>query len=463
MRRVWLLHFVVLGCLMGVYLARYWSVELVSVGMLLLFVFLVSIKLPRIIPLAFLLVGVGLGVMRSYPILEGYGHLEAGIGQKVEIVATVITDPVYHNSGQFELNANHLRYQNRDIDATIRVRAFTNDIKRGDRILVRGKLRGGFASWQASVYYAEVDILSRDTSIINTGRSQFIANSYSAMPDPEASLGIGFLMGIRALLPAELEDQLAITGLTHIVAVSGYNLTILANTAQRLFSRFSRYQTVVLTGLLLASFVSVTGLSPSILRAVVVSGLSLGAWYYGRRISPWTLLLYSSSLSAMLQPAYAWFNIGWYLSLTAFFGVLVLAPLIQRRIMAEREPGLVGQIMIETTSAQLCTMPIIMLVFGQVSLIALVANVLVLPLIPLSMLTTFFTGLAYFINLQVATLFAFPSYIILQFITSVIGILSRLSWSLVEVNISIWQMAAMYGLVMVAYLALRKKHKERLV
>jgi competence protein ComEC len=264
-------------------------------------------------------------------------------------------------------------------------------------------------------------------------------------------------MGIRTLLPDELDEQLSVTGLTHIVAVSGYNLTILASVSRRIFEKRSRFMAVAATTLLLVGFIALIGISPSVLRAVIVSGLSLGAWYYGRQLGPWRLLLYSSAVSAFIQPQYVWSSIGWYLSLAAFFGVLVIAPAVKKKLYGEREPRLIMQILIETTAAQFATAPIIMFIFGEVSIISLLANALVLPLIPIAMLTTFVGGLA----TSLPTIISWPviqlSYIILQYITSVISILSELSWALVDLQISAIQMSILYASLAVSYLGLRKQ------
>lgn len=452
-----------IGCLIGIYAAKFSNFTTEQIILLAGTLAILSTKLARLFVLVVLICGVAVGVWRSEPILDGYDVLEGSFGQQVEIMATVSSDPVYHNSGQYELNANNLHYQNSDIDAVLRIRSFTNDVKRGDRIVVSGKLRDGFAYWQASLYYAEIEIIDRDESNLAVFRSRFIANIFSTIPDPEGSLGLGFLIGVRSLLPDELVGQLSQTGLTHIVAVSGYNLTILASMSKKFFHRGSRFQAAAITFALIFSFVTITGVSPSILRAVIVSSLSIGAWYYGRKISAWILLLYSSSISAMINPSYAWSDIGWYLSLAAFFGVLIIAPLIQRRLYQDKEPKLFTQIAIETTSAQLLTMPIIMLVFGEVSVIALLANVLVLPLIPFSMLLTFMVGASYFVSQTLAGIVAIPTYLVLQFVTNAIRAMSSVEWALVDLEISATQLIVIYGFIVTLWFGLRRKRQPDLL
>ena len=457
MKRYFWLHGCIFGCLLGVYAAKFTDFTLSLVALVGLLSVLVAIKLPRMWAVSFVLLGVVIGMARAVPIQNDHRLLESLKGRKISLKATVTTDPVYHESGQYELNANNLRYINETIDATIRIRSFTNDVSRGDTIQISGKLRDGFASWQASMYFAELEVLNRDSSALSHFRSNFIASLYTAIPDPEASLGLGFLIGIRTLLPDELSSQLAITGLTHIVAVSGYNLTILVNSSKRILSRFSRFQALVGSLSLLMIFVSITGWSPSITRAVIVALMSIGAWYYGRKAKAWVLLLYSSSLSALISPEYPWSSLGWYLSLFAFYGVLVIAPTLRARLYKDREPGIMPQIVLETTAAQVMTMPLIMLVFGEVSVISLIANALVLPLIPLAMMATFVAGIAGMVGFGLAGIVANCSYIILQSITSVILILSNVDWALVPFQVSLIQMLILYAVTLFVVLLLRRR------
>ena len=111
----------------------------------------------------------------------------------------------------------------------------------------------------------------------------------TALPEPNASFGLGILVGQRNNLPTELYQQMIMVGLVHIVAVSGYNLTILVRAVGRL-KLFSKYQQLILSLLVIAAFLLVTGFSASIVRAAIVSTLGLIAWFYGRKPQPIVIL-----------------------------------------------------------------------------------------------------------------------------------------------------------------------------
>jgi competence protein ComEC len=133
-----------------------------------------------------------------------------------------------------------------------------------------------------------------------------------------------------------------------------------------------------------------------------------------------------------------------------------MAPLIARRYF-KKKPGLLVQTALETTSAQLMTLPLIIWTFGKVSAIALIANLLVLPAIPLAMLTTFVAGLVAMFWQTLAALIAWPARFVLSYIVDVINLLARLPWALVELEASKQQMLTMYGLLGLVTLLIFKK------
>ena len=167
-------------------------------------------------------------------------------------------------------------------------------------------------------------------------RRYFAAGMQTALPEPAASLGLGLLIGQRSTLPADILLAMTTVGLVHIVAVSGYNVTILARAVQRTKIARSKFQQLFLALTLILMFIIITGFSASVVRAAIVSSLSLWAWYFGRSIKPMLLILFVAALTALINPIYVWSDIGWYLSFLAFFGVLIVAPLLGQRLLGKK-------------------------------------------------------------------------------------------------------------------------------
>ena len=132
-------------------------------------------------------------------------------------------------------------------------------------------------------------------------------------------------------------------------------------------------------------------------RAGLVAVLSVWAWYYGRRFHPVTLLVFAAAVTVAVTPSYAWGDVGWLLSFAAFAGVLIVAPLSQAYFFGRDSVPSIAQLLIETVAAQLLTLPIVLGVFGQLSVVAVISNLLVVPLIPLAMLAVFATGVIHLI------------------------------------------------------------------
>ncbi|MGB4966830.1 MAG: ComEC/Rec2 family competence protein, partial [Candidatus Saccharimonadales bacterium] len=176
---------------------------------------------------------------------------------------------------------------------------------------------------------------------------------------------------------------------------------------------------------LMGMFLLFTGASASIVRASIVSTLSLAAWYYGRRVRPLLLVLGPAALTAYANPVYVWSDIGWYLSFLAFFGILMIAPKVLELLYPGRQPPLLVQVAVETFAAELMTIPLILYIFGQVSFVGLLANVLVVSMIPLAMLLCLLAGIAGIALPMLAGLIALPARYLLTYMIDTALVLSR--------------------------------------
>jgi len=377
----------------------------------------------------------------------GYGSAALGerdaytlyIGNLVQLTGRVKEDPSRNSSG-LSLQLDTVVIEGESMPGSALVSLAGTDIKRGDIVTVQSFLKPGFGSFPASMSRATVVSIVRPVpgDIGRVVRDWFADKIRANIAEPQASLGIGFLTGQKSALPDDLSDALKVAGLTHIVVASGYNLTILVRMARRLFVRFSKYLSAVSSGVMIVMFMAVTGLSPSMTRAGLVSGLSLLAWYYGHRFHPLILLPFAAAITVAIQPSYVWGDLGWQLSFAAFAGVMVVAPLLQRYFYGEKEPGVFRQILGETIAAHIVTVPIIATGFGVISNVAVIANVLVVPLVPLAMLLTFISGMWTIIGLPWVWLIATPTSWLLTYMTNVATFVSELSWAQSELQVELW-------------------------
>lgn len=338
------------------------------------------------------------------------------------------------------------------------------DIKRGDEVVVEGELLEGFGTFAGVMYTARVKSITRPSpgDIGRVVRDWFAAAIRGPIPEPQASLGIGYLTGQKSALPSDLSDALQIAGLSHVVVASGYNLTILVRLARRIFMRISKYVSVLASSIMITCFIAVTGLSPSMTRAGLVSGLSLATWYYGRRFHPFVLLPFAAAITVLFQPSYAWGDLGWQLSFSAFAGVMIVAPLLQKFFFGETPPGTIRQILGETVAAHIVTIPLIVMSFGVISHVAILANILIVPLVPLAMLLTFIVGVVSLLIPNIASIVAFPTTLLLTYMTSTAQYLADLPWSQTEVKGEWWMMIGYYVILITACIYMTRASGFRL-
>lgn len=393
--------------------------------------------------------GLLIGLWRGGVGQTGLEYYESLFGHSVTLSGRVLEDPDIDKQGRTVLRLGDIEMNESGLPGNIWVVTARNDVmRRSDRVEVGGVIGEGFGSFAGAIYQADVKAVERPVpgDVAVGVRDWFAERVKKHIPETEAALGLGYLLGLRRALPSGLVEALQIAGLTHVIVASGYNLTILVRLSRRLFVRVSKYLALLSSSAMILSFMAVTGMSPSMSRAGLVAGLSLVAWYYGRKIHPLVLLPLAAATTLMINPQYGWNDLGWQLSFAAFAGVIMFAPLVQRYFFGEKEPGVLRQIVGETFSAQIFTLPLLIVAFGVVSNVALLANVLILPFVPLAMLLVFLTGILSSIP-WVGVLLAAPTTWLLQYMVKVAEWLASQPWAQMEVSMSWWAVAVAYGLL----------------
>lgn len=465
---VYLLAVLCSGVLAGALVARFWATGwLLSPWWFVVYGLLVALLLWRSSRwgvMAIALVGCMIGYTRGAGEMVQIRAVQAHFGQTVTLQGVVSEDVSTTKSGAtaVRLSDGIINTQPVAGEYWIVLRSEkAKNLKRSDIVTVSGTLQAGFGSLAGSMYRAEVASVKREPlrDPFVALRDWFSSGISAHIPNPEAALGAGYVLGQKRALPPDFEEALRIVGLTHVVVASGYNLTILVRLARRLFAKISRYMAALAGGSMAALFIGITGLSPSMTRAGLVAGISLLVWYYGRQIHPVVLLLLVAAASVLVQPSYIWGDVGWLLSFASFAGVMLLAPVLQVYFFGKQNSGTVRQILGETFSAQLLTMPIIIVLFGTVSNTALLANLLVLPLVPLAMLLVFISGITALWLPWIAGAVALPAYWLLHYMTGVVTTLANVSWASFEVSFGMEFAIACYGVIILLIVWLHRQTK----
>lgn len=426
------------------------------------------IKRPRILIFLAIFAGILTGLTRGSLVEQQFAGYQPFYGKSVSLTGRVVEDASYGTRGDQRIRLGDAQIDNQQLSGEVWASlSVPGEVKRGDRVTLKGMVNEGFGNLQATMFRAELQEIVRPQpgDVGRVFRDWFTTGIARAIPEPQRNLGIGFLVGQKSALPETLEQQIRTVGLTHVVVASGYNLMILVVFARKYLSRASKYLAALAGSLMISGFILITGLSPSMSRAGLVAGIGLLAWYYGRRSHPLVLLSFAAAATLLVRPAYIWGDIGWFLSFAAFAGVIVLAPLLHSYFWGvERKASFIRDLVVATISAQIMTLPIIMFVFGQYSIYALPANLLVLPVVPFAMLFTFLAGVGGLIIPGLAGFFGVPATALLSYCTFVIEKIANLPSAQGEVSVSRYYLAGSYifAVLLMIWLWRKTKHNFRL-
>lgn len=392
------------------------------------------------------LLGVGCGIWRGSAFARGLVVYYPLYGRQVTITLRASNDGVYGKNSQLSFDAQQASYGGISLPGKITVSGFgLPSVYQGDEIQATAKLYPGFGAYQARLSYAQLTLIEHHPSLVASLRRNFAAGMQSALPEPLASFAMGLLIGQRATLPADVKQDLLMVGLTHIIAVSGYNLTIMLEASRGLFGNTSKRLATLCAFALIGAFLLLAGSSASIVRAAIVSTLSIIAAYYGRSFKPLNLILLAGAITTWANPVYLWVDASWYLSFLAFCGVMILAPALGERLRPGRKIPLVFTVALESICAEIMTLPYVLHTFGQMSFIGLPANVLVVTLVPLAMLLSAIAGLAGMLAPSLAGWVAWPARLLLTYMLDIAHALSRIP------HIFVQQITFTAGAMMAAY------------
>jgi competence protein ComEC len=430
-------------------LSEYEYMLFVLLGLIIIF-----IKRFRYMVVLALILGVGLGLLRGEAVSSRYEIYEGLYDSEVTLAGRIGDDPSYGRSKDVRFKLVEVNFENNQLPGSVWVSVKnTDELKRGDLVVLAGILKNGFGVYSASIFRANLKNAARPYpgDWVGRLRDKFIDSVRSAMPEPQASLGISFLMGMRKALPEDLSAQLRAIGLAHVVVASGYHLTIIASYVKRLFISRSKYLTFISVVVVLVFFLFLTGFSTSMVRASAVTFLSAFAWYYGRVFQPIILLALVAAVSSYINPEYVWGDVAWYLSFSAFAGVIILAPLIHAYFWGtDNEPSKFLQLLVTTSSAQLATLPIIVLAFGEYSVVGIISNVLILPVVPLAMLLVGLVGMLNLVFAPLAALIGVGATIVLNYILFITGFLSDNTQTTISLKMEAKSVLIFY-LVLIAF------------
>ncbi|HEX3099561.1 MAG TPA: ComEC/Rec2 family competence protein [Patescibacteria group bacterium] len=375
---------------------------------------------------------------------------EKYLDQSIETEGVVATDPVMSGRNQIVtlLPDGYTQYMRASLYTPI------PGLAQGDRVWIRGQLQlpenfsefdyvGYLQRWQvyAELKKPRVIVLHRapwNWRVPLIAVRNFVVEQGKVFPEREGSLIIGMLIGQKQNIPDEVAQAFKTTGLTHIVAVSGFNMTVIATACGALVWYIGRRATNILIVVVVVAFVVVTGATAAVVRAAIMAIIMVVAQLLGRQYASLYALLLVSAIMVLLNPRIVVWDIGFQLSAAATFGVLIAFRIKD----PEKEDSYLVDMLRPTMGAIIVTAPIIILQFHTFSVIAPLANLLVLPFVTWVML---FGALA--LVPVIGNVFVLPAQLLTTTILFITEHLAAIPHASVNVFLPAWVILIYYFLI----------------
>ena len=358
--------------------------------------------------------------------------LEAKVGQSIEMSGVIIDEPNERENNQ-SLTVSPGNDTNILLNAN-----FDQTYKYGDGITFYGKLAKpeNFITDQGKEFdyvnylrkdnifytmnYPKIAIISHDNgskikSILFDIKDKFVEKINNNIQSPENLLMGGLILGEKSQFDKELKQNFITTGTIHIVALSGYNVTIVAEWIMKLFKSLPMNFGISLGIFSVILFVIMTGANSTAIRAGIMAVLALIARATGRNYDVARALVIAGIIMILINPFVLAFDVSFQLSFIATMAVIFVAPRMEKYFMWVTKRFELRDIMTVTFSAYVFVMPFILYKMGTLSFVALPANALILPFIPFTMLLGFMTGFAGLIWYIFAVPVGFISYLFLHY------------------------------------------------
>ncbi len=336
----------------------------------------------------------------------------------------------------------------------------------GDVLLVTGKPETppqlddfdyeGYLAHQgiySTMLYPEIEILDRGEGFkplewVYSLRNRLSQTLAEVLPEPQASLTQGILLGIRGNIPSPIKANFSSTGTAHLLAISGLHLTILAGILLSigiwLFGK-KHYTYIWLALGTIWLYALLTGMHPPVIRGVIMASLFLTAELLGRQRSAITALAFAAAIMVGISPQILW-TASFQLSFLAMSGLIFLTPHFQssgrKAINATLgEDGAavsVAKIITDsfsvTLGAIIVVWPVVAYYFGIISFVAPFATFLALLALPGIIITGVLTGGLGLIALPIAQAIGWLAWLFLSYMLLVVNGFAAIPLSAIEVG-----------------------------
>lgn len=413
-----------------------------------------------------ILILISIAVARFYFFLPKPPPYSSVVGKKVSVEGVVVEAPderaystrlVVHPISQ---ETNILVSANKESGATYGDRVYASGIlETPENFTTSSGKEFNYERYLANqdIYYilntATVEILSHDNASslqahLYTLRDSFMKNIGRSIGPPENYLADGLILGSRGGFDEAMRNEFISTETIHIIALSGYNVTIVAESVMKILGVFLAQAFGIIIGVIvIILFILLAGASSTAIRAGIMAVIALFARLTGRTYDAGRALV----IAALVMIAYdlrVVTDISFQLSFIATFGVLFITPKVIGWIRFLPMKFGFRELVATTIAATIAVLPILLYSTGILSIVSLPANVLILPFIPLTMFMSFVVGVLGYLSPIIAYPFAYITHLLLSYILSVIHFFASLPFASVTItSFPLLITVVLYGLI----------------
>ncbi len=424
------------------------------------------------------LFGCALGVLRVDVLImkQDTQALGSFVGKTVQVGGIIVGEPDSRESyTNVVLEARSVLYDNsRDVlDKPVRILVRVPqypELRYGDEVVLSGKVsrpknfapKDGMRAFDYRTFLAKDGIYYQmyfpKVLVTTDGKGNFIyeklfsfkevliQNITRMIPDPEAALGGGILLGVKQSLGTDLLQKFRDTGVAHIVVLSGYNIAVvaIAVAAAVAFLPFTFRVVASVVGIVL--FAMMVGGGATVVRATIMVLVVILARAAGRENDSLRALVLAGGLMVAVNPMILLHDVSFQLSFAATLALIVLYPIIEKHFLFVKQKTL-RAILVATIAAQIFVLPLLLYHMGTISLVSIVANFFVLPVVPLGMLAVVLVATLAWVPMLGSAL-AFVSYAILTYIIFAVELFSKVPFAaLHDISFPLWMLVVSYTLL----------------
>jgi len=382
------------------------------------------------------------------------------VDEKIEMIGEVSGEiDIRSFNSRIRINIKEIILDNAIIKTNEKILAVTNHFpqyKTGDKVKLVGKINlpenfnnengieFDYVNYLAkdniysSTYYPKIELIERPERNFNRQifsiKESFLGEVQKIMPSPESELLGGILLGTKRSLGEDLEEKFRIVGLIHIVVLSGYNITIIAEAIFRVLGFLPRFISAGLGIFSVIIFSIMVGSGATVIRSTIMTIIALVARLSNQNYNVNRALFISGALMIFHNPEILLHDPSFQLSFLATIGLINFSNFVKKYIKFLPEKFEIREITSATLSTQIAVLPLLTKMTGEISLVAPIVNIITLQVIPITMLLGFIAGVSGFVNETLGLILAYPPYLFLNYILRIVDFFAQFSISTIRLG-----------------------------